>query len=115
VTTVYIAPTARQPELISKSVYEEIKSPTEQDTTCMAVNKGRLYLWYRSAGASYNDSCYVWNLNYGESSDMLESKDTDATVCRAISAFQDSDDMLVGSVRIMGQVYLAGEEQQRLL
>jgi hypothetical protein len=93
-----------QPELISKSVYEEIKSLSNKDTACIAVNKGRLYLWYRSAGASYNDSCYVWNLNYGESSDTLESKDTNATVCRAISAFQDSDDMLVGS-SVMGQVY----------
>jgi hypothetical protein len=93
-----------QPELISESIYETIRSLTNKDDAVLAVSKGRLYLWYRSAGSAYNDSCYVWNLNYKSESDTVESHDTGAYVSHAVSGFQDDDDLLVGS-SIIGQAY----------
>jgi hypothetical protein len=69
------------------------------------VNKGRLYLWFRSAGSSVNDSCYVWNLNYGKGGmDCLESHDVNAYVSRAANGFRDNDDLMVAS-SLVGQVY----------
>ena len=70
----------------------------------LAVNKGRLYLWFRSSGSSYNDSCYVWNLNYKSGSDTIESLDTKAYVSQAISSYQDDDDLIVFS-SLVGAVY----------
>lgn len=93
-----------QPELISENIYEDIRTLTNKSSCCMAVNQGRLYLWYRNAGSSYNDRCYVWNLNMKTQSDTVESLDTDAFVSRAVSAYQDRDDLLVAS-SIIGQVY----------
>ena len=104
-------------QLLSEGVYQDLLTLTSKDTACVVINKGRLYLWFGSAGSSVNDSCYVWNNNYGQgSNDCLESHDTDAFVTRAVSAFRDDDDLLVGS-SVMGQVYwqeLAGNDYSNL-
>lgn len=92
-------------QLLSEGNYQDIMSLANKDSAIVNVNKGRLYLWFRSAGSSFNDSCYVWNLNYGSGgADCLESYDTKAYVARAVTAFRDSDDMLVAS-SLVGQVY----------
>lgn len=98
-----------EPQLLSENIYEDILTLANKDTCCIAVNGGRLYLWYRSDGSAYNDRCYVWNLNFSSSSDTVESLDTDAFVSRALSAFRDSDDLLVAS-SIIGQVYWQEKE-----
>jgi hypothetical protein len=92
-----------EPHLISKNAYQEIHTLANKSSCCIVVNKGRLYLWYRSATSSVNDSCYVWNLNFA-GDDTLESKDTNAYVSRAFSAFNDSDDLLVAS-SLVGAAY----------
>lgn len=91
-------------QLLSENVYQEIVELANKDRCVLNINKGRLYLWYSSAGSSFNDSCYVWNLNYSSDSDTVESKDTDAFVTRAVTAFRDSDKLLVAS-SLVGQVY----------
>lgn len=94
-----------QPELISESIYEAIRSLPNKDTAVMAISKGRLYLYYTSDGASYNDSCYVWNLNYGGGgADTIESHDTSAYVACAVNSPNDDNELLVAS-SIVGQVY----------
>lgn len=93
-----------QPELISENVYQDIVSMTNKDDVCMAINKGRLYVWFTSAGSDTNDSCYVLNLNFKNGSDTVESLDTNTFVSRAVSSWQDDDTLLVGSSRL-GQVY----------
>lgn len=92
-------------QLLSEGNYQDIMVLANKDSAIVNVNKGRLYLWFRSAGSSFNDSCYIWNLNYGSGgNDCLESYDTKAYVTRAVTAFRDSDDMLVAS-SLVGQVY----------
>lgn len=93
-----------EPRLISLHAYEDVRN-LNRDGAVLAVNKNRLYLWYKSAGSAYNDSCYVWNLNYrsGETA-ALESHDTDAYVSRALSSPSDDFNMLVGS-SIVGATY----------
>ena len=92
-------------QLLSENIYETIRTLQNKDDCCMVVNKGRLYLWYRSAGSSHNDCCYVWNLNYSSGGrDTIESHDTQAYVSFAFDAFQDDDDLLVAS-SLIGQVY----------
>jgi hypothetical protein len=96
---------ASEAQLLSENIYEEIRTLQNKADCCIAINKGRLYLWYKSPGASHNDSCYVWNLNYSSGGrDSVESHDTNAYVCRAVDAFQDGDEMLVAS-SLIGQVY----------
>lgn len=91
-------------QLLSENNYDSIlKLPNKEDAT-MVVNKGRLYLWYTSDGASANDSCWVWNLNFSNKSDTIESHDNNAYVSRAMTAYNDDDDLLVASSRI-GQAY----------
>lgn len=92
-----------EPQLLTKAIYEVIVRMSNKDKACMAVNKGRLYMWYPSAGSAFNDSCYVWNLNYGDG-DVVESHDTDAFVSRAYSAYDDDDELLVASSKV-GQVF----------
>lgn len=93
-----------EPQLISEANYDAIVSMPNKESACICVNRGRLYLWYRSSGSAYNDSCYVWNLNYGKgSSDCLESLDTGAYVSRAINSPNDNDSLIVGS-SIVGRV-----------
>jgi hypothetical protein len=92
-----------QPQMISENIHNDILRMANKDDACMAVSRGRLYLWFTSDGASANDSCYVWNLNYSGKSDTVESFDTKAYVCRATSGFQDNDDLLVAS-SLVGQV-----------
>lgn len=94
-----------EPQLLSDNNYQEIISLANRSDACICVNRGRLYLWFKSSGSSYNDTCYVWNLNYGRNgAECVESKDTNAYVTRAVSAFRDNDDLLVGS-SVVGQVY----------
>lgn len=91
-------------QLLSENAYQAILTMTNKDTACVVINRGRLYLWYRSAGSAANDSCYVWNINYAGKSDTIESHDVNAYVTRAVSAFRDNDDLLVAS-SVIGQVY----------
>lgn len=92
-------------QLLSDNNFEDILRLTNKEMACVVVNKGRLYLWYPSPGSAVNDRCYVWNLNYGsDGNDCVESLDTDAYVSRAVNAFRDEDDLLVGS-SVLGQVY----------
>jgi hypothetical protein len=93
-----------EPHLISKNAYQEIHALANKSSCCLVVNKGRLYMWYRSATSSVNDSCYVWNLNFAGDNDTLESKDSNAYVAQAFSAFNDSDDLLVAS-SVVGAAY----------
>lgn len=93
-----------QADLLSENIYEDIRTLGDKDQCCLAINKGRLYLWHQSEGAAANDRCYVWNLNYGGQSDTVESLDTKAYVSRAVTAYRDDDDMLVAS-SLIGQVY----------
>lgn len=96
-------------QLLSQNIYEDIVRLENKDDCVLAVNKGRLYLWYKSDGSSYNDRCYVWNLNYGGEAGTVESLDTDAVVDRALTAFRDSDGLLVAS-SLIGQVYWQEQE-----
>lgn len=89
---------------LSENAYKSILDLNNKDEACLVVNKGRLYLWYESDGASANDSCWVWNLNFSSKSDTIESHDNNAYVSRAVTAFNDDDDLLVGS-SLIGQVY----------
>jgi hypothetical protein len=98
-----------QPVLISENIYQEVISMTNKDDACMAISRGRLYLWYTSAGASANDSCFVWNLNYSGGADTVESHDTNAFVSFAVSGFQDDDELLVASSRL-GQIFWQEKE-----
>ena len=94
-----------EPHLLSDNNFQEIITLTNKDSACLCINKGRLYMWYRSAGSSFNDSCYVWNLNFSsQGAECIESKDTNAYVCRAFSGYRDSDDLLVAS-SVIGQIY----------
>ncbi len=88
-------------QLMSEHIYQDIKNIPDKSKCVLAINKGRLYLWFASAGSGFNDRCYVWNLNYSDSGrDCVESLDTGAYVARAVSGFQDSDDLIVGSSRV---------------
>lgn len=88
--------------LISQSDYEGILRLPNRDDAVINVNKGRLYLWYQESGADTNETCYVWNLNYGD--DVLESIDTNAMVTRAVTAPNDNNRLMVGSSKV-GQIY----------
>lgn len=90
--------------LLSKSNYQDIVSLADKDSACVCINRGRLYMWYKSAGAAANDSCLVYNLHYTSDGDTLESYDTDAFVSRAINGFRDDDKLLVGS-SLAGQAF----------
>lgn len=94
-------------QLISKNIYNDVLNMSDRETAVMIVVKGRLYLWHESIGSAYNDQCWVWNLNYGE--DTVESFDTDAHVTRAFNAYNDDNELLVGSSKL-GQVYWQGRD-----
>lgn len=92
-------------QLMSENIYNDIQAIPDKTKCVMAVNQGRLYLWYPTAGSGYNNRCFVWNLNYTSSGrDCIESLDTNAFVTRAVSCPADNDQLLVGSSR-MAQVY----------
>lgn len=93
-----------EPKLLSEGAYEAVKNISNKENACVVVNKGRLYLWYTGAGASENNSCYVWNLAYSGRTDVIESHDTDAYVSRAVSSPFDEEQLLVASSKV-GQVY----------
>lgn len=95
-----------EPQLMSESIYEDIRGMSTKPGCCIAVNKGRLYLWYASPGMATNDRCWVWNLNFGNGSqECLESSDTGAYVARVAAGFQDGDNMIVGSSRVGAAYY----------
>lgn len=96
-------------QMLSENIYSDVVSMQNKDDACVVINKGRLYLWFKSAGASVNDSCYVINLNFSGSSDTVESLDTKAYVSRAISCFNDDDQLLVAS-SLIGQLYWQEKE-----
>lgn len=87
-------------DLLSRNIYEDIRSLPNKDEAVLNANKGRLYLWYTPDGEAGQSRCWVFNLNYN----CVESFDTDAFVSHAMSAFNDDDRLLVASSRI-GQVY----------
>lgn len=89
-----------EPELLSESIYEDVRALANKDNCCLAVNRGRLYMWFTPAGVSSNENCYVWNLNYGGDNDVVESLDMNACVVRAVTAFRDDDDLLVGCSKV---------------
>lgn len=93
-----------QPDLLSENIHDSILTLSTPETSCICVVKGRLYLWYASAGSSVNNMCYVWNLNFASKSDTVESNDTGAYVTRAVSCPNDRDALMVGS-SLIGQVY----------
>lgn len=98
-----------EPQLLSENVYEEVRTLANKSDACIQVNRGRLYLWYKSAGSSFNNRCYVWNLNFTSSSDTIESIDTNAYTTRAVTAFRDNDLLIVAS-SLIGQVYWQEQE-----
>lgn len=96
-----------QPVLMSENAYNDILNLPNKSTAVVAVSSGRLYLWYTSPGQSFNDSCYVWNLNYSGGAggaDTIESFDTSAYVSQAVSSFRDNNELIVAS-SIVGQAY----------
>jgi len=97
-------------QLLSKNIYQDILDITNKGTSCMVVNRGRLYLWYAEDGSAVNNRCWVWNLNYSGRSDTVESLDTDAYVSRAISFGNDEDTNL-----IVGNAYVGTVHWQELL
>lgn len=91
-------------QLISEHIYGDVLEIGNRETSVLCVNRGRLYLWHRSAGVSANDHCYVWNLNYGNGGDTVESEDTRAPIAHALTAFNDDNQLLVANATY-GQVY----------
>lgn len=92
-------------ELMSESIYEEILSLSNKEDCVINVTAGRLRLWHPSSGSSFNDQCFVWNLNLTDGSkDMVESFDTEAFVNKAFTAFNDDNKLMVAS-SLIGQVY----------
>ncbi len=91
-------------QLLSIHAYDDIQTINKSGAV-LAVNKNRLYLWYKSAGSAYNDSCYVFNLSFkAGNAPALESHDTDAFVSRALSSPADNNALMVGS-SLVGQVF----------
>lgn len=91
-------------QLLSENIYKDILDLANKDEACMVVNKGRLYLWYETSGASAPDNCRVWNLNYSGKSDTIESNDTNSYVGRAVTAFNDDNKLIVSS-SLVGQAF----------
>jgi hypothetical protein len=92
-------------QLLSENIFEDVKNLQTKDSACVAINNGRLYVWYTSAGSAYNDSCWVWNNNFSEGGrDTVESLDTKAYVGRAATGYRDDDKLFVAS-SICGQVF----------
>ncbi len=91
-------------QLISENVYQEIHDLLDKDECTLCVNKGRVYLWYKAAGSSYENECFVWNISLSSQTDTVESKDTAAYVSRAVSAPGDDNEMMVAS-SVVGQVF----------
>lgn len=91
-------------QIISSDIYQEIVDMPNKSSACVAINNGRLYVWYTPSGTVGNSKCYVFSLNYGDGGGTTESIDTNSFVSRAVSAYRDDDVLLVGSSKL-GQVY----------
>lgn len=98
-----------EPQMLSENIYQDIITLNNRESATLCVNRGRLYVWYRSAGSSNNDECFVWNLNFASQSDTIESKDTNAFVTQAQTATNDSDALIVAS-SVIGQIYWQEDE-----
>jgi hypothetical protein len=92
-------------EMISTDIYEDIKQLDNKEKCIIVLNQGRLHLYYPSTGSSLNDSSIVFNSNFS----AVESFDTDTYVSRAVNAFNDDDQLIVGS-SIVGQLFWQGNE-----
>lgn len=91
--------------LISHNVYEDVKNINNKVNACVAINKGRLYLWFADATSGVNNRSYVWNLNFSSINNYtVESSDTGAYISKAFSSYADNDSLMVAS-SIMGQLY----------
>lgn len=88
-------------KLLSKNIYEDIRTMPNKDDAVMCVNQGRLYLWHTPSGEAANSRCWVFNLNF----DTVESLDTDTFVATAVNGFRDDDKLYVAS-SLVGQVYV---------
>jgi hypothetical protein len=93
-----------QGTLLSGNNYEDIVALQSKASACLCINRGRLYVWYQSPDSGVNDTCAVYNLNSPGGKKTLESIDTNAYVNRAVNAFKDNDNMIVGS-SLVGKVY----------
>lgn len=85
-------------KLLSLNVYQDLRELPNKEDALLAVHKGRLYVWYATAGNSFNNCCYVINLNF----ECVESHDTNAYVARAV--INNDDELLVAS-SVVGQVW----------
>lgn len=94
-----------QDTLISQNIYQTILEMGNKDQTCMVFNRGRIRLYYPSSGSSFNDRCIVFNVNF----DSIESFDTDTYVRFAVTAFNDSDKLVVAS-SVVGQIFYQENE-----
>lgn len=93
-----------EPQLLSTHAYDDVQN-LNTSGACMAINKNRLYLWFKSSGSSYNDTCYVWNTSFSSgNSPALESIDTDSFVSRAITCPNDDNVLMVAS-SLVGQAF----------
>lgn len=91
-------------QIMSTNIYQEIIDIQTKSNCCLTVNQGHLYMWYTSSGASANDSCWVWSLNYDNKSQTIESHDTNAYVSRAVTGIDTDYPLIVGS-SVVGTVY----------
>lgn len=89
-----------QDVLISQNIYQTILAMDNKDEACLSYNRGRLRLYYPSAGSSFNDSCIVFNVNF----ESVESFDTNTYVRFAQTAFNDEDKLVVAS-SVVGQLF----------
>lgn len=93
-------------QLISVDITDQIEAMTNKSSATLAVHGNRLKLYYRSTGVARNDSCLVYNLDYG----TWESEDTNQYVERAIQWSGGADDFeyVTGSSHV-GQAFKWGE------
>lgn len=92
-------------QAMSNNNYQDILTLQNKNKVVLCRNKGRLYMWYTSTGSSFNDSCWVWNINFSSSDNKcLESKDTNSYVSFAFNGYNDNDNMLVAS-SLIGQIF----------
>lgn len=92
-------------ELMSKNNYEDVRSILNKNKACLAISKGRLYMYYPEASLAYNNRCMVYNVNF----DSLESYDTDTYVSYAVNGFNDNDQLYVAS-SLVSQAFLQESE-----
>ena len=93
-----------EPQILSSDVYQDIADMPNKTNANIAINSGRLYLWYTPSGTTGNSKCYVFSLNYGDGGGTTESLDTNSFVSHSAVGYRDNDVLMVASSKI-GQVY----------